>query len=100
MIHIPVEFLTFADSGRHRTSELREIGLISLWEKQFEPNTNPCFSQNENVRDGKDKPLQRLSLTNLMGAFALLAFGYLVSIVVFLTERVFSILKTNNVIVA
>jgi hypothetical protein len=81
--------------------ELREIGLISLWMKQFEPNTKPCYSENINdSRDRKtDETRQRLSLTNLMGAFAVLAVGYLLSLLIFLAEMAISHWKANSVIV-
>jgi hypothetical protein len=80
--------------------ELREIGLISLWMKQFEPNTKPCYSENINdSRDRKTETRQRLSLTNLMGAFAVLAVGYLLSLLIFLAEMAISHWKANSVIV-
>jgi hypothetical protein len=68
--------------------------------KQFEPNTKPCYSEIKNDRNRKtDETRQRLSLTNLMGAFAVLAFGCLFSLLVFLAEMAISHLKINNVIV-
>ena len=82
--------------------ELREAGLISYWEKQFDPNTKPCFSGNRNLKNNKEKnkkPLLRLSLANLTGAFALLAFGWLISLFVFLIEKVISVWKANQIIV-
>ena len=82
----------------NRTLELREIGLISQWEKEFEPNTKPCYSENTNHRDSKNKSLQRLSVTNLMGAFALLLFGYILSLLFFLMEIIIFLLKTKGAI--
>jgi ionotropic glutamate receptor len=80
--------------------ELREIGLISLWMKQFEPNTKPCYSEHiKDSRDRKTETRQRLSLTNLMGAFAVLAVGYLLSLLIFLAEIAISHWKANSVIV-
>jgi ionotropic glutamate receptor len=68
--------------------------------KQFEPNTKPCYSENQNNRESrKAETRQRLSLTNLMGAFAVLAVGYLLSFLIFLAEMAISHLKTNIVIV-
>jgi hypothetical protein len=82
----------------YRILELHEKGLISLWEKRFEPNTKPCHS--EIKKNNKNKTARkRLSLANLMGAFALLAFGCLFSLLVFLSEMTISYLKTNSVIV-
>ena len=84
-----------------RTLELHQAGLISYWTKQFEPNARPCFNGNQNKKNdkGKKKPLIRLSLVNLTGAFALLAFGWLLSLFVFLIEKVISVWKANQVIV-
>jgi ionotropic glutamate receptor len=75
--------------------------LIPHWEKQFEPNTKPCYSEdkrNDN-KNNKQQRQQRLSLANLMGAFAVLAFGCLFSFLVFLAEMAISYFKTNRVIV-
>ena len=85
----------------YRTLELHQAGLISYWTKQFEPNARPCFNENQNNKNdkGKKKPLIRLSLVNLTGAFALLAFGWLLSLFVFLVEKVISLWKANQVIV-
>ena len=84
-----------------RTLELHQAGLISYWTKQFEPNTKPCFNGNQKSKNDKEKkkPLLRLTLVNLMGAFALLAFGWLLSLLVFLIEKVISVWKANQVIV-
>jgi hypothetical protein len=83
-----------------RISELNEFGLISLWMKQFEPNTKPCYSEHiKDSRDRKTETRQRLSLTNLMGAFAVLAVGYLLSLLIFLAEMAISHWKANVVIV-
>jgi hypothetical protein len=78
--------------------------LIPYWEKQFEPNTKPCYSSGDKTdnNDNKNKQqrqLQRLSLDNLMGAFAVLAFGCLCSFLVFLAEMAIFHLKINNPIV-
>ncbi len=66
---------------------LHEVGLITLWREKVESDTKPCYSEkNANYiddQDSKKKPLARLSLTNLAGAFAVLAAGCLVSTVAF-----------------
>jgi hypothetical protein len=68
--------------------------------KQFEPNTKPCYSEHiKDSRDRKTETRQRLSLTNLMGAFAVLAVGYLLSLLIFLAEIAISHWKANSVIV-
>jgi ionotropic glutamate receptor len=76
--------------------------LIPYWEKQFEPNTKPCYEDKRNDNKNKhqrQQRQQRLSLANLMGAFAVLAFGCLFSLLVFLAEMAISHLKINNIIV-
>ncbi|EFX78843.1 hypothetical protein DAPPUDRAFT_104979 [Daphnia pulex] len=91
----------YLENFNRGTLELREIGLISQWEKQFEPNTKPCYSIDENKNDNnrpKNKTRQRLSLANLMGAFAVLAFGCFFSLLIFLAEMAFSHLKTISVL--
>jgi hypothetical protein len=76
--------------------------LIPYWEKQFEPNTKPCYEDIRNDNKNKhqrQQRQQRLSLDNLMGAFAVLAFGCLCSFLVFLAEMAIFHLKINNPIV-
>jgi ionotropic glutamate receptor len=74
--------------------------LIPYWEKQFEPNTKPCYKDKRNDnKNNKQQRQQRLSLANLMGAFAVLAFGCLFSLLVFLAEMAISHWKANSVIV-
>jgi hypothetical protein len=72
---------------------LHEAGLITLWREKVESDTKPCYSEkNANYiddQDSKKKPLARLSLTNLAGAFAVLAAGCLISIVAFGIEILF-----------
>ena len=71
---------------------MREVGLVGLWERWHEPDVRPCYLQKQ-VHDKKKKkqkkPLVRLTLTNLNGAFVLLGAGYLVSLLVFISERIF-----------
>jgi hypothetical protein len=81
-----------------RTLELFETGLISLWSNWFEPNARPCWNNNNDNRNAKSnkKPLVRLSLTNLTGAFVVLAVGFLVSTLAFLIERIVYQRKKNQ----
>ena len=83
-----------------RTLELFETGLISLWSNWFEPNARPCWNNNNDNRNAKSnkKPLVRLSLTNLTGAFVVLAVGCLVSTLAFLIERIVYQRKKNQII--
>ena len=73
---------------------LREIGLIRLWEKKFEPDARPCWKDDDSDFSKKvqhdDKQLARLTLANLAGPFALLAAGYMISVVVFFIELIVS----------
>ncbi|XP_059351345.1 glutamate receptor ionotropic, kainate glr-3-like isoform X3 [Daphnia carinata] len=71
------------------TLRLHEIGLIFLWESWFAADTRPCWSRNQNIQRDKNekKPLVRLSLDNLIGAFALLIVGGIISLFVFIMEN-------------
>ena len=69
---------------------MREMGFVGLWEKWFEPDVRPCLLKNKkNQRKKKQKkPLVRLTLTNLTGAFVLLGAGYIASLLVFVKEKI------------
>ena len=84
----------------YRTLRLLEAGLISLWVNWFEPNARPCWNNNNDDRNAKSnkKPLVRLSLTNLTGAFVVLTVGCLVSLLAFLIERIVYHWKLNQII--
>jgi hypothetical protein len=59
----------------------------------LEPNTRPCWNNdkgNSNANKSDKKPLVRLTLMNLTGAFLVLAVGSLVSVLAFLTEGILS----------
>lgn len=78
---------------KNRTLELLENGLISSWLTRLEPNTRPCWNNdkgNSNANKSDKKPLVRLTLMNLTGAFLVLAVGSLVSVLAFLTEGILS----------
>ncbi|XP_032786279.2 ionotropic receptor 93a isoform X2 [Daphnia magna] len=79
---------TYSEKFNRGMLVLRETGLISQWEKQFEANSRPCYDEDQNYRNDKNKkkPLARLSLANLTGAFAALGTGVLVSFLAFLIE--------------
>lgn len=71
---------------------MREMGLISLWERWFEPDIRSCLLEsqikNRRKKNKQKKPLVRLTVTNLTGAFVLLAIGYTVSLVIFVKEKI------------
>jgi hypothetical protein len=72
----------------YRILRLRETGLISYWEKNFQADPRPCLNDNSQRRRGRDKSATptRLSLKNLSGAFVILVVGYLIAFLVFLNE--------------
>jgi hypothetical protein len=80
-----------------RTARLFELGLLSLWQNWYEPNSKPCYDDRKNGGENKnkEKSLVRLSLTNLTGAFAALAIGCALSILTFLGELIISHGKNN-----
>jgi hypothetical protein len=80
-----------------QTARLFELGLISLWQNWYEPNSKPCYDDRKNGGENKkkEKPLVRLSLTNLAGAFAVLAFGCVLSFLTFLGEMIIFHGKNN-----
>jgi hypothetical protein len=69
---------------------LQETGLMFKWEAEFEADTKPCHSNvKSNHAFGKTNnqkaPLIRLSLSNMAGAFVVLAIGCFISFLAFLT---------------
>lgn len=85
----------------YRTARLFEIGLTSLWQNWYEPDSKPCFDDKKNGGGDKNKknPPVRLSLTNLTGAFAVLAIGCGASILTFLAELIVSRKKSNLIMI-
>ncbi|XP_057380576.2 glutamate receptor ionotropic, kainate glr-3-like isoform X1 [Daphnia carinata] len=79
----------YLENFNQGTLRLHEIGLIFLWESWFAADTRPCWSRNQNIQRDKNekKPLVRLSLDNLIGAFALLIVGGIISLFVFIMEN-------------
>ncbi|KAI9554684.1 hypothetical protein GHT06_019960 [Daphnia sinensis] len=70
------------------TLTLHEVGLILSWEKGFKPDTRPCQNgRYKTIKNTNVHPV-RLTLSNLTGAFAVLAVGCLVSLLAFLTEKI------------
>jgi hypothetical protein len=75
---------------------MREVGLVGLWERWHEPDVRPCDLQNHHSsqtnkkkkKKKQKKPLVRLTLINLNGAFVLLGLGYVISFLAFLKERI------------
>lgn len=78
-----------------RVMSMREMGLVGLWERWHEPDVRPCFPKSHHnnkktktKKTKKKKTLVRLTLTNLNGAFVVLAIGYLLSFLVFIREKI------------
>ena len=78
-----------------RTLTVVENGLIEKWQKSVQPNARPCYEDKQTTNSQKHqrrtkKTLDRLTLGNMAGAFALLGFGSFVSVVSFVLELVHS----------
>ena len=65
-----------------RILRLQEAGLLVEWEKWYVPSTSKCMKINQR------KGMPRLSIKHLSSAFIILIAGYLISLVVFVTETV------------
>ena len=69
-----------------------DMGLIAAWVNPLkeEHGNNKCtFNENRNSKENKDGDVSPLTLRNLMGPFVILPIGYLISLLVFLVEKVF-----------
>ena len=69
-----------------------DSGLIDKWMKIYVPKPKRCLSppnQHTNKKNGDRQPSQppRLSLNNFAGIFLVLLFGYVISILAFITEQ-------------
>ena len=71
-----------------RLLRLQAAGLFGEWEKWYLPSTSKCTKVNER------KEMPRLSLKNLSSAFVLLIAGYLLSLAVFITEKLIRFHRT------
>ncbi|XP_032784686.2 ionotropic receptor 93a isoform X1 [Daphnia magna] len=80
----------YLEEFKRGTLVLHELGLILSWERRFKPDTRPCLSQNGDYKIVKNTNIRpvRLTLSNLTGAFAVLAIGCLISLLAFLTEKI------------
>ena len=74
-----------------RFGELWANGLIQLWTKTYSPNLAECLI------NSKKKPVHpRLTLNHFAGAFVVLTFGYVLSLVVFVGERIYHYLDSRK----
>jgi len=67
-----------------------DMGLIAAWVNPLkeESGSNKCtFNDKVNSKENKDGDVNSLTLKNLMGPFVILPIGYLISLLVFLGER-------------
>ncbi|EFX79522.1 hypothetical protein DAPPUDRAFT_104187 [Daphnia pulex] len=80
------------------TARLFDVGLTSFWQNWYEPDSKPCYDDKDNggLNKNEKKPLVRLSLTNLTGAFAVLAVGCAMSILTFLAEIIIFLKKESD----
>ena len=67
-----------------RTLQMIEVGLMKKWTDQYQPKPYQCLGSNKKEKSG---PPPRLSLQNLSGAFLILLFGSIVSIVLLVCEQ-------------
>ena len=65
----------------YRILHLHDTGLLDLWEKWYTPSNLKCLKLNQR------RGIPRLSLGHLSSAFVILVAGYLVSMFVFLAEK-------------
>ena len=69
-----------------RILRLQEAGLLGVgseWEKWYVPSPSKCMKVNE--RNGVPR---RLSIKNMNSPFVILIAGYLLSLIVFISEKV------------
>lgn len=78
-----------------RISILRGFGLIDFWIKSFQPNIRACIDPpgkketlRKSAKNDDSKQPARLTLKNLAGGFSLIGIGYLVSMLIFLLEKI------------
>ncbi len=70
-------------SRLHRMMEMNAFGLIDHWIVSNYANPHQCLK----TRGGRKQINSRLSFKNLTGAFALLLFGWGISLLIFLVEQ-------------
>ncbi|KAI9553612.1 hypothetical protein GHT06_021534 [Daphnia sinensis] len=69
----------------HGIMKMREAGLLDLWNKNFQPDTRKCLL-NEKTSKIKTRIDKQLELGNLIGSFVVLAIGFFVSLMIFVSE--------------
>ena len=72
---------------------MQDFGLSNYWIDRYQPDIHVCLDAAEDQskkksKKEKTKPLTRLTLGNLSGAFILLSVGYLISLLSFITEKI------------
>ena len=73
---------------------MAETGLLRKWKRQYGPNAGPCYDAKNNIVNELEKsktkkegkPLIRMTLKHLSGAFVLLLSGIVFSFTVFIGE--------------
>nr|CAH0101814.1 unnamed protein product [Daphnia galeata] len=81
-----------------RLLALQQTEMIDHWDSWFRPIPRQCM---DNIRKRSKKTETRhstLSLKNLTGAFVVLLIGFSLSFLVFLVERITSMVKRNKVV--
>nr|CAH0104494.1 unnamed protein product [Daphnia galeata] len=80
--------------------QLHQTGIIDYWDLWFRPMPPQCDGKPVKIRKQKSPPgngkPSRLSLKNLTGAFVILIFGMSLSFLVFLCEKIISMMSKNR----
>ena len=71
----------------HRILRIKEAGLLSEWENWYVPKKTKCMQINQ-----RDRKIPRISIGHLGSAFVILLAGYVISILVFIIEKMFPVL--------
>lgn len=70
-----------------RMLRVSETGLFDEWRKRNQPNAyERCNTFRRSRKSGKKQDLARLSLSNLIGPFAILLVGFVFSLLIFVAE--------------
>ena len=92
LFHNCIVFIPEANCNSfNRFGDLWASGLIQRWTKIYSPDLAECLI------DPKKKPVHpRLTLNHFASAFAVLTFGFVLSLVVFVGERIYHYLDSRK----
>lgn len=73
---------------------MRQAGLVVHWLKMFRADAGRCVAKAKEITSfSPETSFAPLTLTNLHGAFVVLAVGYLAAFLVFIAEKIWFCLK-------